>query len=164
MLNFIEHNMRILFKYSFVLTCLAIALYSCVKKKTYTTSPEIEFKNFYKVSQEVYEMTFTYKDGDGDIGKDQEDQTSNLSVTYHYFDNDSSKFCTISVNKDTSTHYTIRKTESFAMGKPVLADVTILLNPYRHADYAKRVKYTIFMTDNAGNKSNVITTPEIVTP
>lgn len=141
--------------------------HSCVKKKDYSLKPEIEFKSFNPTGDYSGIMVIGFSDGDGDIGKEKEDATYNLFTTYYYFDSLTSKFTAFydNFNKDTlRTPYTIRKPSDDYKGKPISGEAAIEMNQYRHSVTVKKLKYVIYIVDNAGNQSNVLTTPELIVP
>ena len=163
--------MRAKLKYLSVTILLAVVFHCCVKKKNYSQSPQIEFKNFYPYQGDSADMVIGFSDGDGDIGKEINDTTRNLWMNYYYKDSltgqyvgypDYSKpgppFDTL------RTGYTIRKPVDDYEGKSISGEVSVRIRKYRHYNQIKAVRYVIYMYDNSGNKSNVITTPELFVP
>lgn len=167
MLNFIVSEMNFKFKH-ILLLLLAIGLYaSCVKKKSYSQNPEIEFKSFVPYAGDTADLTIAFSDGNGDIGKAQEDQTKNMFMTYYYFDTLTSKYTAFYKPELLDTlrmDYTIRKPNDSYNGKPISGEVMVRINEYRHSKKIKKIKYVIYIVDNANNKSNVLTTTEIIVP
>ena len=157
-------------KYVFALFLLAGLYYSCVKKTTYLLTPEIEYKSFTYLpipsAPDSAMMVITYKDGDGDIGKEADDQTYNLYMNYYYKDTVTQKYVAYySLATDSlKTGYTIRRPDVSYKGKPISGEVAVGISKCRHSKKYKLIKYVIYMYDNAGNKSNVITTPELSVP
>lgn len=157
------------FKIKHILLIMAVVvIYSaCVKKKNYSQSPEIEFKSFVPYSGDTADLTITFSDGNGDIGKAQEDQTKNMFMTYYYFDTLTSKYVGFykpELNDTIRLDYTIRKPLEDYNGKPITGEVSVRINEYRHSKKIKKIKYVIYILDNANNKSNVLTTPELIVP
>jgi hypothetical protein len=167
MLNFRVSEMEIK-KSHILLFVLSLALYSaCVKKKTYSTEPEIAFKSFYPFPGDSADFTITFSDGDGDIGKVQEDSTKNLFMTYYYKDTITQKFVGLYnsfLNDTVRFTYTIRKPKDQYAGKPISGEISVKINEYRHDPKFKNLKYVVYIVDNANHKSNVITTPELIAP
>ena len=153
-------------KYLFVLILPVSLYFSCVKKKTYLISPEIAYKNFTPFKGDSADMAVTFSDGDGDIGKDPGDSTKNLYMNYYYKDTITQKFIAFySTTTDSlKTGYTIRKPDVSYKGKPISGEVNVRISKYRHSAKIKTVKYVIYMYDNAGNKSNIVITPEFAVP
>lgn len=154
-------------KHLLLIPALIAGLYACVKKKTYSQKPEIEFKEFIPYADESGDMIITFSDGDGDLGKTQDDQTFNLFSTYYYFNPDSNRFMAWynALTLDTvRTPYRIRKPIDDYNGKPISGEVKVEMNLYRVDPSHKRIKYVMYMIDNANNVSNVLTTPELQVP
>lgn len=140
---------------------------ACVKKKTYAESPQIDFKAFYPFTGDTAALEITFNDGDGDIGKQQEDQTKNLFMTYYFFDTVIGKFRAWykpEINDTVRLDYTIRKPKDEYTGKPISGEISVLINEYRPSKKHKRIKYVLYLVDNANHKSNILTTPELAAP
>jgi hypothetical protein len=155
-------------KYALIITALLAGVYSCVKKKTYSQNPEIEFKSFTPLlGDTAADLVIGFSDGDGDIGKDKEDKTNNLFMTYYYFDTLTQKFRAIydPIALDTvRIPYTVRKPVDDYNGKSISGEVDVRINQYRPTKKQKRIKYVVYLLDNANHKSNVLTTPELQVP
>jgi hypothetical protein len=157
-------------KYLIAIIILGAGFHCCVKKKTYSQSPQLEFKNFYPFQGDSADMVIGFSDGDGDIGKAAGDTTRNLWMNYYYKDTLTGKYVAwIDPFAPTSsdslrTGYTIRKPADDYEGKPISGEVSVRIHKYRHSKKIKAVKYVIYMYDNKGNKSNVVTTPELFVP
>jgi hypothetical protein len=144
-----------------------VVLYSCVKKTTYPTTPEIEFKDFFPFEGDSAYLQIKFKDGDGDIGVSQSDSTKTLFYTYYYKDtvtNQYRAYYSALFNDTLRTGYVVKTPTEDYNGKPISGDINISLQQYRHSKKVKRIKYVIYMLDRAGNKSNIITTPELIAP
>jgi hypothetical protein len=154
-------------KYALIVTLIIAGVYSCVKKKTYSQSPDIEFKDFIPYTNDSADMVISFSDGDGDIGKALGDSAKNLWMNYYYKDSVTGKYRLYydSFAKDSlRTGYIIRKPTDNYEGKPISGEVSVRINKYRHSVKIKNFKYVIYMFDNSGNKSNVVTTPELLVP
>jgi hypothetical protein len=159
----IENKRNILFLGLFVLS-----LSGCVKKKNYSQNPEIEFKSFTPLfGDTVAVLVIGFKDGDGDIGKEKEDKTNNLFITYNYFDTDSNKFVPFWDNLNNAYFkipYTVRKPNDDYSNKSIDGEVAVKINQYRPSKKHKKIKYVIYLLDNSNNRSNILTTPEFIVP
>ncbi len=147
--------------------CLVMFFYACIKKTTYNTVPEIEYRSFSPNTDESAEISIKFKDGDGDIGTTTNDTTKNLWVNYYYKDTITQKyiaFCYACGTDSLKTAYVVKQTEGSYQGKPISGELSVKLQQYRHSKKIKNIKYVIYLYDKAGNKSNVITTPELVVP
>jgi hypothetical protein len=153
-------------KYILIFTVLISGSYSCVKKKTYEQSPQIEFKDFILFAGDSADMVISFSDGDGDIGKVAGDSTQNLWMNYYYKDATGKYrlYYNASINDSVRTGYIIRKPSDNYEGKPITGEVAVRIGKYRHSTTVKALKYVIYMYDNKGNRSNVITTPELLVP
>lgn len=152
------------FKYCFLIICIAFS-YSCIKKKTYSENPEIEFKSFNIDTATTADMTITFADGNGDIGKDNSDSTRNLFMNYYYKDSITQKFVAFWNGTDSlKSGYTVHKPNDEYNGHAISGEVTLHMAFYRHSKKIKTIRYVIYMFDNAGHKSNVVTTPDLICP
>ena len=155
-------------KYFLITAIFFASVFACVKKKTFSQNPEIEFKSFtLLLGDTAAELVIGFSDGDGDIGKEKEDKTNNFFMTYYYFDTVTAKFRAWydTFNNDTlRIPYTIRKPADDYTGKPISGEVAVRINQYRPTKKHKRIKYVMYLLDNANNKSNILTTPELLVP
>ena len=155
-------------KYVLMFVGLMACFYACVKKKKFSQSPEIEFKSFNPYgTTDTADLIIGFSDGDGDIGREKEDKTTNLFITYYRFRTDSSRWEAIydPFNKDTiRIPYTIRKPTDDYSGKPISGEVAVKLNQYRYSKNDKRIKYVMYMIDNGDHRSNLLVTPELQVP
>ncbi len=155
-------------KYFLIIAGLAAFFFACVKKKTYSQSPEISFISFHPYGlTDTADMVIGFSDGDGDIGKEKEDKTYNLFTTFYYFDTVANKFTALYIPAALDTlrvPYTIRKPVDDYEGKSISGEVSIKMNGYRGSKTRKRIKYVIYMNDNAGHQSNILVTPELQVP
>ena len=160
--------MNIKIKYFFAAMVLFGCLYACVKKKSFSQSPEIEFKSFTPYgTSDTADLVIGFSDGDGDIGKDKEDKANNLFMTYYYFNTDSNRFTAFYsslINDTLRLPYTIRKPIDDYNGKPISGEVAVKINGYRASKTHKRIKYVLYILDNANHRSNLLATPELDVP
>lgn len=153
--------------YLFFSGLLGMIVLSCVKKTTYPKDPQIEYKDFFPFPGDSGEIQIKFTDGDGNIGVSAEDTTRTLFVTYYYKDTISQKYVgyySQIFNDTLRTGYVVRAPEDSYQGKPISGEVSVRLQQYRHSKKIKNVKYVIYLYDKDGNKSNVVTTPELSVP
>jgi hypothetical protein len=158
---------RSVWKYLFLVVLASFFTYSCIKKKTYPTAPEIEYKDFLLYPGDTASLVIKFTDGDGDIGVSSTDSTQTLFYTYYYYDNDLQKFrayYSSSLGDTLRTGYVVRSPTDSYKGKPISGEFSIRLQEYRHSTDVKRLKYVVVLYDNAGHKSAPITTSEINVP
>jgi hypothetical protein len=144
-----------------------LVLYSCVKKNNYPKTPEIEYKDFFPYTGDSADIQIKFTDGDGDIGVGDGDTTQTLFITYYYLDTVSSKYVAYYspfLNDTLRTGYIVKAPNDSYQGKPISGEVNARLQQYRHSKKIKHVKYVIYMYDKSGNKSNIVSTPEITVP
>jgi hypothetical protein len=55
----------------------------------------------------------------------------------------------------------VKAPEDSYKGKPISGEVSVRLQQLRHSKKIKNIKYVIYLFDAAGNKSNIVTTPEL---
>ncbi len=152
------------FKYLLLFAIVSVVVYACVKKTTYPTTPEIEYKDFYPYVGDSADLQVKFKDGDGDIGVSENDTTRTFWVTYYYRDTITQKYVGYYrplFNDTLRTGYIVKSPNDSYKGKPISGEVSVRLQQFRHSKKIKNVKYVIYLFDKAGNKSNVITTPEL---
>lgn len=157
---------RSFFKYLLFFGFIGIVI-ACVKKTSYPTVPEIEYQAFYPYAGDSADIQIKFTDGDGDIGGGETDSTRNFWVTYYYKDTVTNKYTAYYIAQDNDTlrtGYVIKAPNSEYKGKPISGEVNVRLQQFRHSKKVKNVKYVIYLYDAAGNKSNVVTTPEIPVP
>lgn len=142
---------------------------ACVKKPSTSPVPTLEYNNFvaWKVRSNIDTavMILNYEDGDGDIFLANQTQGPNVVGTFYYKNSVTGKFTAI---KDNITNDTARITQTIIQpkdasykGKSIRGEIYLPMSPFRSGDSVKVFKYTFFVTDEAGNKSNLVTTPEI---
>jgi hypothetical protein len=152
-----------LFKYIFFVGVFCIALYSCVKKTLYPVTPVIEYYSFTPYTDNSADIQVKYTDGDGDIGVANSDSTKTLWIKYYYKDTITQKYTGYyrPLSNDTLiTGYIVNEPTDSYKGKPISGDISVHLQQFRHSIKIKHVKYVIYLIDKAGNRSNVISTPE----
>lgn len=150
------------FKY-LLLIIFGIIVFACVKKTSYPNVPIIEYKNFLPFVGDSADIQIKFTDGDGDIGVGESDSTRTFWVTYYYKDtitNNYTAYFQQLFNDTLRTGYIVKSPSDSYKGKPISGEVSVRLQKFRHSRKIKNVKYVIYLFDAAGNKSNVITSPE----
>ncbi len=139
-------------------------IYSCVKKNSYPTTPEIEYQAFYPYVGDSADLQVKFTDGDGDIGVTEGDSTKKLWITYYYWDTVKhiyTGYFRPLFNDTLRTGYIVKSPADSYKGKPISGEISVRLQQMRHSKKIKNIKYVVYLLDAAGNKSNVLTTPEI---
>ena len=146
---------------------LCFGVFACVKKTTYSTTPEISFNSFSPYVGDSADIDINFKDGDGDIGVSSSDSTRTMWINYYYKDTITLKyvaFCYGCGTDSLKTSYVVRAPKDSYLGKPISGEIIVRLQQYRHSRKIKNIKYVVYLFDKAGHKSNVIETPELIVP
>lgn len=143
--------------------------FSCVKPKTKNIVPAIEYKNLLHAQKSEFTgrdtavLMLGYEDGDGDLFVDVVTQGPNLIFTPYFYNTAKGKFDT---EIDPVTSDTFRITASikqpddgYYKGKSIKGDIYLPLREFRLNDQSKIIKFTGFMVDTKGHKSNIVTSP-----
>ncbi|MBK9283832.1 MAG: hypothetical protein IPM51_05870 [Sphingobacteriaceae bacterium] len=158
-----------MFRIVIIIFSVIVVFSSCVKKPSKSPIPTLEFNDFqaWKVRTNIDTavLILNYEDGDGDIFLDIATQGPNVIGTFYYLNSATGKFTAI---KDNITNDTARITQTIIQpkdasykNKSIRGEIYLPMSPFRSGDSVKTFKYTFFVTDVAGNKSNTITTPEL---
>lgn len=162
---------KISFIFSYLLILVAVS--SCFKSEEYPVEPIISDPVF-AFSGDSAKLTFSFTDGDGDIGLDPEDTLApynpssyfhyNLHLDYYEKDDINGWQRGRDLSGDSIVfQYRLKPivVKGKARGIKGTMDVTIVnfSNPF--SDQSDTIKYTIKLIDKALNESNVIETEEI---
>ena len=141
-----------------------LLVFGCTKEETYPVTPEITFKSleiFQSVSQnDSVVLTFSFTDGDGDIGTPKED-TINTDVFVSMYELKEGVF----VKYDDpfgALNYRVPFLEPRGNNKSLKGDIRINID-YNIFEINDTIRYELFMKDRAGHVSNVIGTSTIIT-
>jgi hypothetical protein len=158
---------------------------SCRKFEEFPVEPAIKFEDFlleYNLETGKTErgvLIFSYTDGDGDLGLDNDDLNPpfNIGSPYYYnliikyFEKQNGTFVEVPLlvwNPDSARFDTLTFNTRFPkllpeiVDKPikgVFNDTLFILNPLSSYD---TIKFSAYIYDRALHKSNTIETPEIV--
>jgi hypothetical protein len=146
---------------------ICIGVFACVKKTTYSTTPEISFNSFTPYVGDSADIDINFKDGDGDIGVGSNDSMRTMWINYYYKDTVTQKyvaFCYGCGTDSLKTSYVIRAPKDSYLGKPISGEIIVRLQQYRHSRKIKNIKYVVYLFDKAGHESNIIETPELIVP
>jgi hypothetical protein len=155
-----------------------LALNSCSEKEDFPDIPHIKYESFVKIrnTQDIDEkgiLEFSFTDGNGDIGLYSYDTVApfdyNLFITYFekqngefkeviltYFNKVTQEYDTINFNARIPIINSSGEDKAFK-GK---IEIELFINNY-FSDY-DTIRFDAYIKDRALNKSNVISTPEIV--
>jgi hypothetical protein len=136
-----------------------------LKKQSASPIPFIEFKDFVS-NKDTANLFLNFTDGDGDIGLTQNDTIApnnyNCFITYI----EKQKGIWVKRQLPFEFNYRIPVVNTTSKSKTVKGEIKIAIKPYYYDPFSKydTIKYEIYIVDKALNKSNVITTREIITP
>lgn len=153
-------------KQVFWITISVLCFWTCAKKPNYSNVPQISFKSFTVLSQDSAILTINFSDGNGDIGGGPNGE-GNFFITYYFWDKDSNKydlFVDSTFFQDSIDVRSFPSPSDAYKNKPISGEIALSMSPFRSTSDIKKFKYTCFIKDNAGNKSNVIQTPELNAP
>ena len=144
---------------------ISIAISSCLKKQTASPIPLIEFNDFQS-NKDTANLFINFTDGDGDIGLTQYDTIppNNYNCFISYLEKQKGVWVKRVLPFDFNYRIPIINTGS--KSKTIKGVIKIAIKPYYYDPFSKfdTIKYEIYIVDRAFNKSNVISTPEIITP
>jgi len=158
-------------------TILSIALFSCRKTETYPEIPEIEYKSFFFRDTTdllgnkglIGRLIFSFVDGDGDIGLRQppdsidpgDPEYSNLFFTM--FDLQDGILVEIGEDElEFPLYYRIPYLEPHGIDKSLTGEIEVEFT-YLLFEF-DTIKYDFYITDRAGNESNIASTPTFIIP
>ncbi len=173
--------MKILTKITLVLSIMVSLLTSCLKPESFPPEPAIEFVSF-EAQGDSGIIVFSFTDGDGDIGlnQDQLDPPFDTSSLYYYnlyihyyemMDGDwvrgtadpgGNNFPTA----DSITFsYRIEDITPIGQNKALRGEIQIIMEPYYFNSYSNHndsLRYELMLIDRSLNHSNLLETPLIV--
>lgn len=138
---------------------------SCLKKQSVSPIPLIAFKDFI-ANKDTANLYLNFTDGDGDIGLTQSDTTPpnnyNCFITYI----EKQKGVWVKRDLPIEFNYRIPIVNTSSKKKTIKGEIKIAIKPYYYDPFSKydTIKYELYIVDRALNKSNVISTPEIIAP
>lgn len=138
---------------------------ACQKQDTFPVEPVLTFKSLVAVGDSaILNMAFT--DGDGDVGLDQGDTLEPYlyNCFLEYQEKQGKEFKTIVL--PIPFNFRIPKLNPSGKAKPILGNIRVVLTPtfYNPFSATDSVKFRVYITDRALNKSNVITTSPLAKP
>lgn len=163
------------------------AYLSCKKREIYPETPQIEFKSAAFMQNQsgldsILVLTFTFKDGDGDLGLNQSDTMvpfnpvtdstgkslnpyyNNIHFQYEESYNGEFQFVTNPFNVFDTLNYAYRFESITPDGrhKAIRGDVEVKIGPNQFPNAADTCRYKFYIYDRALHKSNLAETPSIV--
>ena len=165
--------MNLLTKITLVLTFLVLFVTSCLKPESFPAEPAIEFVSFDALGDSG-QLTFSFTDGDGDIGLPPGDTLApynpdsyyhyNLYVDYYEKDDENGWQRGRDLEGDSIVfQYRLKPivVKGRARGIKGTMDVTMISFANPLSSQSDTIRFTIKLIDKALNESNVIETAEI---
>jgi hypothetical protein len=160
------------FSYLFLITLIIIALYSCHKVEQISSVPYIEYTNFTIFdttdilgnASKGGRLRFHFEDGDGDMGlntpSDTQTDTTNLFFSLYRKTNGT---MVAAADNDIlkPSAYRIPYMERTGQNKILKGTISVTFL-YLFYNVGDTIKYDFYIEDRALNKSNVVSTGEIV--
>ena len=160
---------------------MLLLMVACLKPVTYPIEPIIEYVGFEPFS-DTGKVVFSFTDGDGNIGLDQNLLTSPFNPGSFYYHNLYINYYEMmdgewvratsdptgenSIFADTITFsYRIEDLTPTGQNKALRGNMEITLEPYffnPSSNHNDTIKYTILLIDRDLNHSNVLSTPMIL--
>ena len=162
----------------FYTSVIILVLFSCKKTTDVKPGPPtIEYVNFTTSDSYTAKLTFSFSDPDGDIGiqQDLQDSSNYDFFMRYYYKNHNGDYVPFYYHAPNTTADPYRDSTIYTYHLPYIVNtitthtlngqVEVDLSGYKpgNLDSLNNFKYKIWIYDRAGNKSNVITTPEFHT-
>ncbi len=163
-------------KYYIIPFSLLLLVVACRKTETYPPEPQITYKNFSvfdsvgPLGNDILagSLVFSFIDGDGDLGLPNIDSVqpgdssgSNLFFTLYHMDNGN----IVQADKDeikTPLNYRIPYISMTGRDKTMKGDIEVT---FFYVNFPwDTIRYSFFVLDRAGHKSNIEQTPILILP
>lgn len=161
--------------YTVVILSITVMLFGCLKAEEYPVEPSITFKSFQEISSDSAVVTFSFIDGDGDIGLGESETEAPYNPGSKFYNNvfiryfekvngswvqgmDASGLIPVEFN------YRTEKLTPSGKNKALKGTIIIYLTPSFYNDgspNADTIQYDIQIADRALHLSNLVETGEI---
>lgn len=144
-------------KLSFTLIGLfAFLTFGCKKDKDFPKTPQLNVREFIRVSNEEVRWKVGFTDGDGDFGVRNENDPDNFILTIYSIENG------IAIEKD-ANNYRIPQIEDVPIENGVEGEFLLAIDNLDLflIDGIDSLYYRGYAVDRAGNQSNTIESPRI---
>lgn len=152
------------FAWLFAFMAAVSVFWGCKKEDSYSKIPEIKFVSLekfdYTTPFDSVVLTFSFTDGDGDIGVASTDTaTRDVFAKLYELKNGNYEEWVIGTP---ILQYALPYMEPRGSNESLKGEISIAIN-YNILQPNDTIRYDVYIFDRAGNKSNTITTSSIVT-
>jgi hypothetical protein len=157
---------------SIIIIIILITLY-CKEKEEYSDVPSIKYEslNILSVTKDTtsIQLKISFTDGDGDIGRESGDKTTDFYIKY--FEKQNGKYNQVTIyNADSNRYDTINYNSIIpyltpdGKNKNLKGDISIRMIVYNYALKQKddTIAFKFYITDRANHKSNEIMSPDLI--
>jgi hypothetical protein len=147
----------------------ALSFITCVKQPSKNPIPQVEFDDFAgagksrTTNSDTATMILSYEDGDGDLFVDNFSEGPNLIFTTYEYDKPTGSFVApfnLEIQDTVRYTNTIKQPDNgYYKGKAIRGQIFVPLTEFRQNDDVKILKFSGFLLDKKGNKSNMFTSP-----
>lgn len=166
--------MKLHIKITFIGVLLSFGVSSCLKQEVFPSEPELTFISFTKISADSAVFSFSFVDGDGDVGFEASDTARNLFLEYYERMNGEWVPGTsdpASNNAPTSPQivfeYKIKNITPTGQNKLLKGQIEVFIEPFYHnpnSNWNDTIQWRAYLYDRAQNKSNIIESDMILIP
>ncbi|MCB0396137.1 MAG: hypothetical protein KDD36_05765 [Flavobacteriales bacterium] len=159
--------MKLKHSYYWLIGAAALTWVGCIKPPQCPDTPFIEYKDFI-ITNDSAQLFFQFSDGDGDIGlkKSETQAPYDYNLYMSYFEKVNGVFVEDST-LDPPFWYRVPYLNTENSNRCVKGTIHVNLSPfYRNflSPESDTIMFRFYLLDRALNKSNIIDTPEIITP
>ncbi|MBL7921293.1 MAG: hypothetical protein JNJ40_13325 [Bacteroidia bacterium] len=143
-----------------------VICFGCVKRPSKSPEPTLDYLDFTSSKTNGVDngqLILGYEDGDGDIFREEKAVVPNIIIKFYYYNSGTHQFTGFfdtNVNDTFAIAKIITQPGDGFKGKSIKGEIYIPMTEFRPADSIKIFKYSVFAIDEAGHKSNIVTTPQ----
>lgn len=166
-------------KYLFFICLLGLFFGSCRPESEFPNEPEIKFESFIQENdegQEVATLTFSFTDGDGNLGLDQADTTGNFCIDScfyyynlfcNYYEKQEGEWVHYSYEEEdilVPFYYRVPRVIPNGQNPSLEGKIDVFMNTYYLPTLYDTCRFELFLVDRDLNHSNTILTREFIKP
>jgi hypothetical protein len=160
--------------FGFAVLATAFSFHGCLKPKVYPDEPIIEFKEAKVMNTDSLMVSFSFTDGDGDIGLSSSDIQPPFDTSSKYYNNVFLRYYEkvnghwvqgiSGAGTPVEFKYRTEKLTPTGKNKALTGRVYIYITPIYYNEFSPdgdTIKYDIQLVDRALHESNIVETGEI---